>query len=180
MTSPTVAETLPVVPHLAGEFYLWLWWSSETQGGTLRLPDPVLDIELWVDQRLAFRNPQDNKVSAVLTGEHPSETLEAKAAVYGGKVLHELRLRIVRDDRQFVLTLKGPEMHFSAVKFPQSLQESPEEAIYDRVFLYEELGLIVQNLLDQFVRVRTSKSWENQVFPAIRAWIAGHTPPEPT
>ncbi|MFT7519749.1 MAG: hypothetical protein ACI9MC_001893, partial [Kiritimatiellia bacterium] len=71
-------EALPILPHLASEFYLWLWWSSEMNSGGFDLPDPVGHIDLWIDDRLAFRVPGDKKVTAVLTGDSPAETLEAK------------------------------------------------------------------------------------------------------
>jgi len=105
------SDVTPVVPHLAPEFYTWLWYRSDQSGGSFDLDggdNPVGRIELWVDDRLAFRVPGDKKVSAVLTGDNPAESLEAKAALYGGKVLHEVRLRIKRDERDFAVTLKGP------------------------------------------------------------------------
>ena len=57
------ADRLPVVPHITGEFYTWLWWASEQQRAVFDLPEPVGRVELWVDERLAFRNPEDTKVS---------------------------------------------------------------------------------------------------------------------
>jgi hypothetical protein len=65
-------------------------------------------IHLWVDDRLAFRRPEDTKVTAVMTGENPAASLEARAALAGGKVLQEIRVGLRRDDREFFFTLKGP------------------------------------------------------------------------
>lgn len=166
-------EATPVIPHLASEFYLWLWWSSERSGGAFDLGDDVGRIDLWVDDRLAFRVPGDRKVTAVLTGENPAEALEAKAALYGGKVLHEVRIRIKRDDRDFVVTLKGPEMHVTRASLPQALQDSEEEAIYDRLFLYDELTFLLGALFKSFGEVRISDAWKSDVLPALRAWVEG-------
>ena len=101
-------DGLPVLPHLAGEFYTWLWWSSEVQGAVFSLPDPVGQIELWVDERLAFRNADDTKVTAVMTGEAPSTSLEARAALAGW--LRDGRLRV----REHVL--QGPEAAMGAIE----------------------------------------------------------------
>ena len=166
-------ETTPVIPHLASEFYLWLWWSSERTGGVFELGGDVGRIDLWVDDRLAFRVPGDRKVSAVLTGENPAEALEAKAALYGGKVLHEVRVRIKRDDRDFVVTLKGPEMHVTRASLPAALQDTAEEAIYDRLFLYDELTFLLSALFESFGAVRTSGAWKDEVLPALRGWVEG-------
>jgi hypothetical protein len=166
-------DPTPVVPHLAAEFYLWLWWRSELDGGTFDLGEPVGRIEAWVDDRLAFRIPGEKKVTAVLTGDRASEALEARAAVYGGKVLQELRLFIRRDDREFKVTLKGPEVHLTRASLPQQLQEAEDEAIYDRIFLYDELHFIIAGLFRAFAARRTTDAWAREDVPAIRAWVGG-------
>lgn len=167
------AEATPIIPHLAPEFYLWLWFKSENGGGSFDLGGEIGRIDLWVDDRLAFRLPGDTKVTAVLTGSNPSETLEAKAALYGGKVLNDIRIRIKRDDRDFVVTLKGPEMHMTRISLPQALQESAEEAIYDRLFLYDELCFVVGALFEAFSAERLSEDWGEVTVPALRAWVEG-------
>lgn len=167
------AEGLPILPHHAGEFYVWLWWASEERGGTFELGGDVGRVELWVDDRLAFRNPHDTKVTAVMTGEEPARTLEARAALAGGKVLQELRLHLKRDDRDFTFTLKGPAMDLAQCKLPQAVSGG-DEAIHDRMFLYEELCTVVGALFREFGGQRDSRAWEDETLPAIRRWISGH------
>ena len=181
MSALTQDEPTPIVPHIAPEFYTWLWYRSDQSGGVFDLEatgagDAVGRIECWVDNRLAFRVPGDKKVSAVLTGDNPAESLEAKAALFGGKVLHEIRLRIKRDDRDFAVTLKGSEVHLTRVSLPQTLQESDEEAIYDRMFLYDELVFILRGLFQAFTAERLSSVWADETVPAMRAWVEGAGP----
>lgn len=166
-------EGLPIVPHLAGEFYAWLWWASEQRGAVFQLEPPVGTVELWVDERLAFRNPDDSKVAAVMTGENPAASLEARAALAGGKVLQEIRLGLRREDREFFLTLKGPAMHLTGLKLPQVVTEGGEEVLYDRIHLYEELCFVLSGLLEEFAQVRTGPSWQDEVLPALHDWILG-------
>jgi hypothetical protein len=166
-------DGLPIPPHVSGEFYAWLWWASEERGAAFDLPDPVGRVDVWVDDRLAFRLPNDNKVSAVMTGENPAETLESRAALAGGKVLQELRIGIRRDDREFSVTLKGPAMHLAQAKLPQVVTEGGEEAMFDRMHLYEELCLIVAGLFREYAAVRASLEWEKGVVPALRRWVVG-------
>ncbi len=170
----TVAnEGTPTPPHLAGEFYVWLWWASERQEGRFDLPEPLGRIELFVDERLAFRNPNDSKISAVMTGENPSTTLESRAALLGGKVLEDLRIRLRRDEREFLVTLKGPEMNIQRAKLPQAVDGGEEGALYDRMFLYEQLTDILGALFRQFTDLRAEGAWESDVLPALRAWVQG-------
>jgi hypothetical protein len=167
------SEGLPVLPHLAGEFYAWLWWSSETNGAHFELGEPVGAVELWVDERLAFRNPDDTKVTAVMTGDNPAATLEAKAALAGGKVLQELRLGMRRDDREFLFTLKGPAMHLQALKLPQVVDEGGEEVIFERMHLYEEVVFVLKGLFTAFGELRTSDAWAERVLPSLHDWVLG-------
>mgnify|MGYP006928197029 CR=1 FL=1 len=166
-------EGLPILPHLASEFYTWLWWSSEELSGVFDLADPVGRVDVWVDERLAFRNPNDTKITATMTGENPSSTLEARAALAGGKVLQELRVGVRRDDREFFTTLKGPAMHLSGLKLPQVVNEGGEEVLYDRMHLYEELCFILAGLVQQYADVRNGPHWDDSVFPRLRGWIIG-------
>ena len=166
-------EATPIPAHTAGEFYLWLWWESEQRGGRFELADPAGMVHVWVDDRLAFRLPDDTKVTAVMTGENPSTSLEARAALAGGKVIQELRLGVRRDDREFFATLKGPAMHIGGLKLPQALSEGEDEAVFDRMFLYEEFVMVLKGLLAVFASRRTSDDWSRDIMPAMRAWLVG-------
>ncbi len=166
-------DGLPILPHLAGELYAWLWWSSEEHSAAFDLGDPVGRVDVWVDERLAFRNPNDTRIAAVMTGENPSASLEARAALAGGKVLQELRVGIRRDDREYIVTLKGPAMHLAAVKLPQVVTGGGEEALYDRMHLYEELSLVIAGLIGHYAELRVSAEWEGDILPRLRDWVMG-------
>jgi hypothetical protein len=158
---------------VAGEFYAWIWWSSEQLGSAFALGAPVGDVDVWVDEKLAFRNAEDGKIAAVMTGENPAGSLEARAALAGGKVLNEIRLGVRREDREYFVTLKGPAMHVTALKLPQVVVQGGEEVVYERVHLYEELCFVLAALLRQFAHRRTGPDWESSVLPELHAWIVG-------
>ena len=141
--TPPVADPRGGVDFLGPEFLTWLWWRSEQTGGRFDLPAPAGTVDVWVDDRLAFRQPSDTKITAVMTGENPAHTLEARAALAGGKVVQDLRLGVRRDEREFHVTLRSPSLDVGGLKMPQVLSETPEEAVTDRMFLYEEVVLVV-------------------------------------
>lgn len=167
------AEGLPTPSYLASEFYAWLWYTSEQNSGHFGLPDPVGPVDVWVDERIAFRNPEEQKVAAVMTGENPSATLEARAALAGGKVLQDLRIGIRRDDREFVCTLKGPAMHLQGLKLPQVVSDGGEEVLLDRMHLYEEFCLVLAGLFREYSALRRSDGWSSDVLPELERWVAG-------
>lgn len=168
-----MSDATPIPAHLAGELYLWLWFTSEQQQGSFDLPDPIGRVTLWVDARLAFRRPEDNKPTSVMTGENPAASLEARAALAGGKVLQELRVGLRRDDREFFATLKGPGIHVAQLKVPQVMSDTSEEAVVDRMFLVEEFHLVLEGLITAFAAKRGDAAWGREVLPAMRHWLTG-------
>jgi hypothetical protein len=166
-----VSEATPIPAHLGSEFLLWLWFTSERQQARFDLPKPVGGVDVWVDDRLAFRLPADQKVTAVLTGENPAAAPEARAALSGGKVLQDLRVGVKRDDREFSVTLRGAALDVAALKLPAVLSENPAEAVSERMFLVEELQLVLVGLFRSFAEARASDAWPGTV-RAIQQWLA--------
>lgn len=158
-------------PHVASEFFLWLWWEGE-QGGKVSLGDEG-SVLLWVDDRIAFRAAGDERASALLTGERPSESPEARAALAGGKVLKDLRIALKREDREYTVTLRGPRISIAAAKLPTQVKTGDvAEVLYDRMYVYEELHWLVASLFRQFAAARTSPAWKQDVLPALRSWAS--------
>jgi hypothetical protein len=158
--------------HVACDFLAWVWFESERTGGRMDLGPLLGVVDVWVDERLAFRDSTDDRPRAVLTGENPSQTLEARAALAGGKLLKELQLGIRREEREYGVTLKGALLDFCGVKLPPGDAEE-DGLIYDRMFFYEELRLILSKLLERFAFTRCSKDWEESTKDAMAEWIAG-------
>ncbi len=166
-------------PHVASEFYLWLWFRSDTGGGKIDFPDDTGGgVEFWVDDRLAFRAVGEDRVSAVLTGDNPGTSPEARAAVAGGKVLRDIKLALRRGDREYQVVLRGPRLEVSAAKLPGLLKGGDEaELLYERAFLYEELHFILAGLFRTFAGVRCSPAWQSHVLPDLCRWAG--TVPQP-
>jgi len=171
-------ESTPFPPHLAAEFLLWFWWRSERDGTVFDLAHPVGRIEAWVEDRLSFRTPGADKATAVLTGDNPSATLEARAALAGGKVLHDLRVHLKRDDREYAVQLGGTSLDVRGLKLPKMPSENPEEALLDRLDRYGEFHLVLSGLFRAFAEERTGGTWRAEVVPALRAWARPEVPGE--
>jgi hypothetical protein len=163
-------ELLP--PHIAADFYLWLWWRSEAQGGRFTLEDGS-GVEVYLDDRLALRDTGEERPTTLLTGDSPGTTPEARAAVLGGKVPKELRLLVRREDREYRVTLRGERIGIAGAKLPTQVKTGEvAEILYDRMFVYEELHWLVSCLLRQFGAARVDATWRPEVVPQIREWLA--------
>ncbi len=167
-------DPTPVLPHLATEFFAWLWFASERDGGTFHPGDGTV-FTYWVDDRLSFRLPDEDKARAVLTGESAAATLEARAALAGGKVVRDLRLALRREDREYSVTLRGLHLDLQGAKLPAELKASDEaaEVLYERMFLVDELWWMVGQLYRRFAEERAGGDWAKVHLPAMRAWAAG-------
>lgn len=166
-----VAEPTPTLPHVAGEFLLWLWWLSERTGGRVDAGGEHGVIEVWMDTRIAFRHPGEGKAAAILTGENPSTAREARATLAGGKVLREARIGLRREEREFYVTLRSPYLELTAMQLPQVVKGPGDEALYDRMALYEELHDLIRALFRTWARARSASTWEEEVVGPTRAWI---------
>ncbi|MBN1337273.1 MAG: hypothetical protein JXB39_15045 [Deltaproteobacteria bacterium] len=171
---------LPQVPHLASEFLLWLWWITEQFGRSLDLGEEIGCVDLWVDTRLSFRVPGEDRATVVLTGDNPSVGPEARAALAGGKVPRDLALGLRREEREFTFVLRAPRLDVAAARLPQVVRGEDEAGLYDRMFLYEELHRVLEALFLRFARVRASPVWEAEVLPSMRAWVGGREAAAPS
>lgn len=167
-------DPTPALPHLVTEFFAWLWYASERDGGTFSLGEEGV-FTFWVDDRLSFRLPDEDKARAVLTGESAAATLEARAALSGGKVVRDLRLALRREDREYSVTLRGLHLDLQGAKLPAELKsaDQADEVLYERMFLLDELWFMVGTLYRAFAQERTSDGWHGVHLPAIRRWVSG-------
>ncbi|MFT5687068.1 MAG: hypothetical protein ACI8RZ_008025, partial [Myxococcota bacterium] len=63
----SIDEGSPALPHLSIEFFMWLWFASERDGGSMTLPEKIGTIDVWVENRLSFRGLAEEKSRAVVT-----------------------------------------------------------------------------------------------------------------
>jgi hypothetical protein len=166
----------PALPHLTIEFFVWLWYASDREGGTFQLGSGVGVADCWVDERLSFRLVDEDKARAVLTGEDTSSSAEAKAALASGKVVRDLQLHLRREEREYTVTLRGPHLDLAGLKLPPHEPSGEEELLYERMFLYEDIWATIGALYRRFAMERTSKAWHSTILPAMRAWAGGADP----
>lgn len=173
------SQEAKALPHLASEFFAWLWYTSEQRRGTLDLGEGVGAVDFWVGSRISFRAVDEDKARAVVTGESPSTTLEARAALAGGKVVNDLRLVLRREEREYEVTLRGPYLDLHNVRLPAQVKtsagaaekENGDEILYERMYLYDELWFLLGALYARFAEERTGADWRTDTLPSLRAWV---------
>ncbi|MDG1480902.1 MAG: hypothetical protein P8R54_15005 [Myxococcota bacterium] len=164
-------EGTPALPHLSIEFFMWLWFASERDGGSMTLPENIGTIDVWVENRLSFRGLAEEKARAVVTGENAASSLEALAALAAGKVVKDIQIHIRREEREYSVTLRGDNLDLAA-KLPPHSGEGEDGLLYERMYLYEDLWYVVEGLYKRFGLERTHATW-SATLNAIRGWVAG-------
>jgi hypothetical protein len=164
-------EGNPALPHLSVEFFVWLWFASERDGGSMSLAENIGVIDVWVENRLSFRGLAEEKARAVVTGENASSSLEARAALAAGKVVKDIQLHLRREEREYSVTLRGVNLDIAA-KLPPHSGEGEDGLLYERMYLYEDLWFILEGLYKRFALERTHPSWTDTL-GAIHGWVLG-------
>lgn len=165
-------SSAPALPHLTAEFFVWLWYASERDGGTMNLGAAGV-CDVWVEERLSFRIPNEDKARAVLTGENTSSAPEARAALASGKVVRDVQIHLRREEREYTVTLRGVNLDLAGVKFPSHSADGEDALLYERMYLYEDLWFSIQQLYQRFASERAAESWYTVTLPAIRRWVGG-------
>jgi len=154
---------------LGREFLTWLWFRSDTREGLFELQGGP--VEVWFDAKLTLEAQGDLKEQNVIKAENPTEADEARASLLTGKLVADARLRIIRDQKQWTLNVKGDTLALSGVKIPALLSRDDEEQLYERFYLMEELEDLFADLYEQFIRTRLDDdAWRDEV-QTIRSWV---------
>jgi len=173
-----VSDSAAVMPHLTAEFFVWLWFAADREGGTFDLGPELGVVDMWIEERLSFRAVDEDKARAVLTGEDASKSAEARAALSSGKVVRDLQIHLRREEREYTVTLRGPHLDLGGLKLPAHSPEGEDELLYERMFLYEDAWSVIRGLYRVFAQERVSPDWHTRTLPEIRAWSArGDGPP---
>lgn len=156
------------------EFVVWLWFESEMQETNLR-PTGVDPCAMWLEAQITLVL---EKEESRLKGAIPASSPEAKEALRQGKLPKEAKMRLVRGDREFVWTLKAESLGLSGLKLPTQLKKTDEvhEVFYERMMLLEDLDATLAALYADFVQLRLSDAWDDEIEPLMRSWAHGEKP----
>jgi hypothetical protein len=161
---------------LGGELLLWLWYESERSGGVFELPDAG-EIALVFDDQLVLEAFLAETEQSRLSGGSPADSPEARSALRAGKRVSKAKLRLRRDEREFVFTMSAPDFDFSSVKVPAVLKNE-DERLVERLSLLDELTDVWARLYREFLRLRLGAQWP-RLEAEMRAWAQSGGAGEP-
>lgn len=166
---------------LGQEFLTWLWWKSEERGGSILLPDRGDVIVVFEKHMLLEYGEGDSSEKLICSGLQ-TELQEARTGLLMGKKLEQARIQLIHAEHEWNFTLAAAMMEFRNVKLPKTAGtegdvrgDNPEETegmILERVYLFEELIRLVNELFHLFLELRVGDGWRDEL-SKVRAWVNG-------
>ena len=178
MTGMDLVDLITEKRFVGQEFLTWLWWKSEERGGSVELEGQGDIIVVFEKHMLLEYGEADYNERLVCSGLQ-TELKEARTGLRTGKKLEQARLQLIKDEKEYNLTLGASFFEFRNVRLPKtegadSASENSdaelEGAVLERIYLFEELVKIVNDLLRMYVEVRTSDNWPEEL-ARVRTWV---------
>jgi hypothetical protein len=157
------------------EFLVFLWFESELFDGLVPL-EGFGPCELRLE---GFITLSEGKEQARLKGAAPSADPEAHQALRQGKLPVQARLRVTAGELEYAFAFNADTLGIASVKIPAVAKDDGDEQFYERMYLVEDLESLLGALYAKFIAVRLSTAWDEQVLPAIRAWVRGEATVHP-
>lgn len=161
------------------EFLTWLWWKSEERGGSVTL-DGRGDILIAFEKHALLEAGEGESAERLICSGLQSELKEARTGLSLGKNMERARILLTHDAYEYNFTLTGSTMEFRSVRLPKTAAaedkpdgkaEELEGVMLERIFLFETLTRLVQELFRMFLKIRVSDHWSEEA-EKIRAWIS--------
>jgi recombination associated protein RdgC len=160
------------------EFLTWLWWKSEERGGSVEIPG-VGDIVVVFEKHMLLEIGEAEYSERLVCSGLQTELREARTGLRTGKKLEQARIHLVKGEYEWNVTLGASLFEYRSVRPPKTAASStdptapPEETegmILERIFLFEELARIIDDLFRLYLEIRTGSEWPNEL-RQIRNWV---------
>jgi hypothetical protein len=168
--SPDTSLEPPIESTLGMDFFTWLWFIWEKEGGVFHLPDGH-EAGFMLEGPLTFFREGQGAHEAVLRKGTPINSREAATALYCGKKLKRAKVVIAQNDNVFSATLDA-DFGFRSLKLPKGEQADAAGRFQERMLFIETFWGAWLALYDRFLDLRTDpKTWP-ATLDAMRQWIA--------
>ena len=163
-------EKIERTRHFGELFLVWLWYHSDIDESIFRLSDGSL-MTLVFDNAMTLEVKLAEAERATLSGGAPASSREAHEALRQGKLVRSVKIRVERDEKEWVFVLTAQTLALSSLKIPALMTKEEDEKLYERQYLIEEIDSLVGGWCERFRAIRLEdKKWEQEA-KALSAWI---------
>lgn len=159
---------------LGNEFLTWLWFIVENDREKLNKIEKDL-VYLNIGNRIVLENKINDAVETITILGDDAGLEEGIISLEKGAVVTEINLLYKSGDNEWRFTIKGESMNISNLKIPETAvvesSEDIEGMVLEKAYLYEKITKLIDNLFNEFIKLRVSGKWSESVVPQIRKWI---------
>ncbi len=155
-------EKIERTRHFGELFLTWLWYHSSVDDTIFYLSDGSA-LSLAIDNQITLESKLTEAEKTVLSGGAPAESREAYEALRQGKVVTQAKIRLQRDEKEWVFVLNGSSLDISGLKIPALMTKADDDKLYERQALIEEVDGLIRGLYEKFLSIRLNKeAWSNE------------------
>ncbi|MGD9136174.1 MAG: hypothetical protein PVH42_05410 [Desulfobacterales bacterium] len=159
---------------LGEEFLTWLWYLIEKDQNLVKKFDKDF-VGLEIGNRIVFENRKKESGERITIKGDDASLEEGILTLKKGGLVTELNLIYKSAELSWQFTLKGESLNLSSFNLPNTgspeSDEDIEGFVLEKIFLYDKLLKILENIYIYFIDLRLSNKWKNNMVPKIRDWI---------
>ncbi|SKA79791.1 hypothetical protein SAMN02745704_01263 [Paucidesulfovibrio gracilis DSM 16080] len=158
------------------EFLTWLWFYSETTGGTFQTKDGR-GFSINLEQRISVQGGEGENLATATVSSPLGELTEALSGLRIGKKVNKAQLRMERDGETWMISVKAEDFGFSGLKTPKietksNDDEDPDGAFLEKMYLIEECLEMLDASFARFLKLRLGPDWKDESAGLTR-WVTG-------
>jgi hypothetical protein len=159
---------------LGEEFLTWLWYTIEKDQSLIKNFDSDF-VALEIGNRVVFENRRKESSERVTIKGDGASLEEGILALQKGALVTELNIVYKSAELRWQFTLKGESLNISSLSVPGTGSPESEEDIegflLEKIFLYEKVLQLLENIYNHFAKLRVSTAWQSKETLKIRKWI---------
>jgi len=159
---------------LGEEFLTWLWFIIDKNQDLIKKFDKDF-VALEVGNRIVFENRRSNTAERVTIKGDDASLEEGIIALKKGALVTELNIVYKSSEMQWQFTLKGESLNISSLSIPTTgaaeSDKDLEGVLLEKIFLYDKIVKLIENLFSHFVKLRISNGWLATETALIKKWI---------
>ena len=159
---------------LGEEFLTWLWFIIDKNQEIIKKFDKDF-VALEVGNRIVFENRRSNTAERVTIKGDDASLEEGIIALKKGALVTELNIVYKSSEMQWQFTLKGESLNISSLSIPTTgaaeSDKDLEGVLLEKIFLYDKIVKLIENLFGHFVKLRVSNGWLATEAALIKKWI---------
>ena len=159
---------------LGEEFLTWLWYVIEKDQNLIKNFDNDF-IALEIGNRMVFENRRKESKERITIKGDGASLEEGILTLKKGGLVTELNVVYKSAELSWQFTLKGESLNISGLNLPSTGLPEPDEDIegfvLEKIFLYDKIIILLDNIFKHFVKLRLSSGWQTKMVPKIKKWI---------